>query len=53
MEAIGSVMILIGLIGVINCGDSQVVSEPTGTSKLLGDPSRPPTEIFFNVIKMS
>jgi hypothetical protein len=41
MELIGSIMILIGLMGVIKCGDEPV--EVLGANKLIGDPSKPPT----------
>jgi drug/metabolite transporter (DMT)-like permease len=41
MELIGSIMILIGLMGVIKCGDEP--AEVLGSNKLIGDPSKPPT----------
>ncbi len=51
MEMIGSIMILIGVTGVIKCGESPVESTSASTRKI-GDPSKPPTEMVFKVIRM-
>lgn len=45
-------MILVGLMGVIKCGDEPEAQAQTGSSKLIGDSSKAPTQIFYNVVKM-
>lgn len=42
MELIGSIMILIGLTGVIKCGDSPADNE-LSSHKLIGDTQKAPT----------
>ena len=44
-------MILIGLIGVIKCGDSPE-DEPMGSHKLIGEPQKAPAQIMYNVLRM-
>lgn len=44
-------MILIGLMGVIKCGE-EPAEVALASSKLIGDPSKPPTEIMYNVLRM-
>ena len=54
----GSTLILVGLLGVINCGDLDADSTPATNSTLtstkkMGDPSHNPTQMMYNVISMS
>jgi drug/metabolite transporter (DMT)-like permease len=51
MEMIGSIMILIGLTGVIKCGESPADSA-MASNKLIGDPAKPPTEMMYNVLRI-
>lgn len=51
LELIGSMMILIGLIGVIKCGE-QPTEVVTASTKLIGDPSKPTTEKVYSVLRM-
>lgn len=51
LELIGSMMILIGLMGVIKCGE-QPAELTSASTKLIGDPSKPPTEMMYNVLRI-
>jgi drug/metabolite transporter (DMT)-like permease len=51
MELLGSTMILVGLMGVIRCGD-EPESTSLASNKLIGDPSKPPTEMLYNVLRL-
>lgn len=51
MELIGSIMILIGLTGVIKCGDSPT-DNALSSHKLIADPQKAPTEVMYNVLRL-
>lgn len=53
-------MILVGLLGVIKCGDpiadqplATTMSLPLTSAKQIGDPKNTPTQMMYNVICMS
>ena len=62
----GSMMILIGLLGVTNCGDEPKEEAPSQarltetksqvrltSTKILGEPSNNPTQIINNVLRLN
>jgi hypothetical protein len=46
-------MILIGLLGVINCGEPLEAVPPANSNKLIGDSSNTPKNMFYSVISIS
>ena len=53
MEMIGSIFILIGVAGVIKCGSSPPEQKEANRLTLIGDPSRPPTEMIYRLVRIS
>ena len=49
LELTGSMMILIGLMGVIKCGEQSAESV---FAQLVGEPSKRPTERMYKVLRM-
>jgi hypothetical protein len=47
---IGSILILIGLIGVIKCEDQPDAVQ--ASSRLIGNSAKPPTEMLYNVLRL-
>jgi len=58
VKIIGSMLILLGLLGVTNCGDQAAAETATkqtlvARSKAMGDPASSPTQMMYNVMSIS
>lgn len=51
-ELVGSIMILIGLMGVIQCGGESEVKEDIMDSQLVLGVARPPTAMLYRVLRL-
>lgn len=51
-ELVGSILILIGLMGVIKCGGESEVKEELMDSRLVGGVARPPTAMLYKVLRL-